>query len=121
MSRAVRPAGGGPAPAAADVAASFQEAVVDVLTAKALDACAHVGASTLLLAGGVAANGRLRELAAVRCAAAGVQLRVPPVRLCTDNGAMIAALGGAVVAAGRVPSPADFGADTGLPVTTTAV
>ncbi len=114
VSRAV---GAGPALAPADVAASFQEAVVDVLTAKAVDACREVGARTLLVAGGVAANRRLRELAGQRCAAAGIALRVPPVRLCTDNGAMIAALGAAVVAAGRAPSPAGFGADPGLPVT----
>jgi len=107
---------GEPVPVA-DVAASFQEAVVDVLTAKAVAACAEVGAGTLLVAGGVAANRRLREVAAQRCAAAGIELRVPPVRLCTDNGAMIATLGAAVVAAGRQPSPADFGADPGLPVT----
>lgn len=106
---------------AADVAASFQESVVDVLTAKAVDACREVGAGTLLLAGGVAANRRLRALAAVRCAEAGLELRVPPIRLCTDNGAMIAAIGALVVAAGSPPSPPDFGADPGLPVTTTAL
>ncbi len=106
---------------AADVAASFQEAVVDVLTAKAVDACREVGAGTLLLAGGVAANRRLRGLAAQRCAEAGLQLRVPPIRLCTDNGAMIAAIGALVVAAGAPPSPPGFGADPGLPVTTTVL
>jgi len=106
---------------AADVAASFQEAVVDVVTAKAVAACEQTGARTLLIAGGVAANRRLRELAQQRCAAAGLQLRVPPVRLCTDNGAMIAALGWAVVAAGAPVSPPDFGADPGLPVTISVV
>ena len=100
-----------------DVAAGFQEAVADVLTAKALDACAATGSRTLVLAGGVAANGRLRELAAQRCGPAGVTLRVPPPALCTDNGAMVAALGSLVVAAGVPPSPPAFGADTGLPVT----
>jgi len=106
---------------AADVAASFQEAVVDVLTAKAVDACREVGAGTLLVAGGVAANRRLRELAAQRCAETGLQLRVPPIRLCTDNGAMIAAIGALVVAAGAPPSPPGFGADPGLPLTTTVL
>lgn len=106
---------------AADVAASFQEAVVDVLTAKAVEACREVGAGTLLVAGGVAANRRLRELAAQRCAEAGLEVRIPPIRLCTDNGAMIAAIGALVVAAGAPPSPAGFGADPGLPVTTTVL
>ncbi len=77
----------------ADVAASFQEAVVDVLTAKAVDACRHTGTDTMLLVGGVAANRRLREVAEQRCASAGLQLRVPAPALCTDNGAMIAAVG----------------------------
>ncbi|NLT26869.1 MAG: tRNA (adenosine(37)-N6)-threonylcarbamoyltransferase complex transferase subunit TsaD [Microbacteriaceae bacterium] len=102
----------------ADVAASFREAVADVLLAKALAACADRGIPRLLLAGGVAANARVRELAAERCAAAGVALHVPPLRLCTDNGAMIAALGAELVAAGRAPSPLGFAADSTLPMTT---
>lgn len=122
VSRTVaRAAAGGTELAAADVAASFEEAVADVLTAKAVDACREAGSGTLLVAGGVAANRRLRELAASRCAEAGLELRIPPVRLCTDNGAMIAALGARVVAAGAPPSPVGFGADPGLPVTTTVV
>jgi N6-L-threonylcarbamoyladenine synthase len=76
-----------------DTAASFQEAVADVLTAKALRACRQQDVETLVIVGGVAANSRLRALAQERCDAAGVQLRVPPMRLCTDNGAMIAAAG----------------------------
>ena len=100
----------------ADVAASFQEAVCDVLSAKAIDACAATGATDLLIGGGVAANRRLRELLAERAAAAGVRLRTPPPRLCTDNGAMIAALGAAVVSAGAKPSSFEIGADSRLPV-----
>jgi N6-L-threonylcarbamoyladenine synthase len=100
----------------ADVAASFQEAVCDVLSAKAIDACLATGATDLLIGGGVAANRRLRELLAERAAAAGVRLRTPPPALCTDNGAMIAALGAAVVTAGTRPSPPDIGADSRLPV-----
>jgi N6-L-threonylcarbamoyladenine synthase len=95
----------------ADVAASFQEAVVDVLTAKAVDACRHTGTDTLLVVGGVAANRRLRELAAQRCAAAGIELRVPAPALCTDNGAMIAALGDLLARAGAVPAGLDLAAD----------
>ena len=101
----------------ADVAASFREAVADVLITKALAACADHGVPRLLLGGGVVANARVRELAAERCAAAGVELRIPPLSLCTDNGAMIAALGAQLVAAGRAPSTLDFGADSTLPVT----
>ncbi len=101
----------------ADVAASFQEAVVDVLTAKAVRACTDTGVDTLLLGGGVAANSRLRALAGERCAAAGLRLRVPRPGLCTDNGAMVAALGAQLVADGATPSSLDLPADSLLPVT----
>jgi N6-L-threonylcarbamoyladenine synthase len=100
-----------------DVAAAFQEAVVDVLTRKAVLACREEGVGVLLIGGGVAANSRLRELAAERCAAAGVELRVPRPGLCTDNGAMVAALGAEIVARGRTPSRLDLAADSSLPVT----
>ncbi len=84
-----------------DVAASFQEAVVDVLTQKAIAAATEHGIDTLLIGGGVAANSRLRDLAAERTAAAGLKLRIPPRQLCTDNGAMVAALGALRLQAGR--------------------
>lgn len=99
-----------------DVAASFQEAVADVLTAKAVDACQQYGAQTLLLGGGVAANSRLRGLLEERTAAAGITLRRPRPGLCTDNGAMIAVLGAQLVASGAAPSSIDLGADSGMPV-----
>ncbi len=104
-----------------DVAAAFQEAVADVLTAKALRAATDRGVDTLLLGGGVAANSRLRALAAQRCEAAGVTLRVPRSRLCTDNGAMVAALGAHLLAAGAPPSAFEIPADPALPVTTSLV
>jgi N6-L-threonylcarbamoyladenine synthase len=107
---------GTPVPVA-DVAASFREAVADVLVSKAIAACADLGVPRLLLGGGVAANARIRALAEERCAAAGVDLRVPPLALCTDNGAMIAALGAQLVLAGRTPSELGFGADSSLPAT----
>lgn len=88
----------------ADTCASFQEAVCDVLTFKAVRAAKDVGATTLLLGGGVAANSRLRELAAERCAEAGLTLHVPPMRLCTDNGVMIGAIAAHLIAAGAEPS-----------------
>ncbi|MDQ3735605.1 MAG: tRNA (adenosine(37)-N6)-threonylcarbamoyltransferase complex transferase subunit TsaD [Actinomycetota bacterium] len=105
----------------ADVAASFQEAVVDVLTAKAVRACQETGIDHLVLGGGVAANSRLRALAESRAAAAGLHLRVPRPGLCTDNGAMVAALGSLLASAGRRPSPHDLGADSTLPVTVVTV
>jgi N6-L-threonylcarbamoyladenine synthase len=70
----------------------------------------------LLIAGGVAANSRLRELAAQRCADAGLMLRIPRPRLCTDNGAMIASFAAHLIAAGAQPSPLDAASDPGLPV-----
>jgi len=100
----------------ADIAAAFQESVVDVLTRKAVDACVEHGVSTLVISGGVAANSALRALAEQRCREAGIELRVPRPRLCTDNGAMIAALGAEVVAAGLPPSALDLATDTSLPV-----
>ncbi len=97
-----------------DICASFQEAVCDVLTAKAVRACLDTGAKVLLLGGGVAANSRLRELAQERCQKEGIELRVPRVRLCTDNGVMIAALAAQRIAEGAEPSPLTVGTDSGL-------
>jgi N6-L-threonylcarbamoyladenine synthase len=105
-----------PAASQADVAAGFQEAVADVLTMKAVRAATELAVSTLLIAGGVAANSRLRELAEERCAANGLTLRIPRPRLCTDNGAMIASFAAHLVAAGAPPSPLDVASDPGLPV-----
>lgn len=100
-----------------DVAASFREAVVDVLVTKALAACRDHGVPRLLLGGGVVANRRLRDVALERAAEAGVTVRIPPLSLCTDNGAMIAALAAELIMAGRPPSTREFGADSTLPVT----
>jgi len=100
----------------ADVAASFQEAVVDVLLLKALAACKSSGIDSLVIAGGVAANSRLREVATERCAKARVQLRIPSPALCTDNGAMVAALGSLMVSAGRPATHGAFDADSSLQV-----
>jgi N6-L-threonylcarbamoyladenine synthase len=100
-----------------DVAASFQEAVADVLTRKAVEACRAHDVGHLVIGGGVAANSRLRALAAERCDAAGIELRVPRPGLCTDNGAMVAALGAELVARGVAPSSLDFPADSAMPVT----
>jgi N6-L-threonylcarbamoyladenine synthase len=101
----------------ADVAAAFQEAVVDVLTRKAVLACVEQGVDHLLIGGGVAANSRLRVVAQERCEASGIELRVPRPGLCTDNGAMVAALGAELVARGVSPSSLDLPADSSMPVT----
>ena len=99
-----------------DVCASFQEAVCDVLTLKAIRACKDTGAQVLLLGGGVAANSRLRELAGRRCQSAGIELRVPRFTLCTDNGVMIAALAAQLIHEGARPSALSIGTDTSLEV-----
>ena len=102
----------------ADVAASFREAVVDVLIKKAVSACREFDVPRLLLGGGVVANARLREVAKEQCEANGIELRIPPFALCTDNGAMIAAIGAQLIMAGRAPSTLNFSAESTLPVTT---
>ncbi|MBV9822131.1 MAG: tRNA (adenosine(37)-N6)-threonylcarbamoyltransferase complex transferase subunit TsaD, partial [Actinobacteria bacterium] len=106
---------GEPVPVA-DVAASFQEAVVDVLSAKAVRAATEAGIDHLLLGGGVAANSRLRALTAERCERAGLRMRVPRPKLCTDNGAMVAALGAQLVAHGAEPSRLEVAADSSMPI-----
>jgi N6-L-threonylcarbamoyladenine synthase len=111
-----REASGEPVPVD-DVAASFQEAVCDVLTRKAVDAAVRNGVEDLLIGGGVAANSRLRVLAEERAARHGIRVRVPRPGLCTDNGAMVAALGSEMVSRGRPPSALDLPADSSLPVT----
>ena len=110
--------GGGQVPQA-DVCAGFSEAVNDSLTAKAVQACLDHDCDTLVVGGGFSANSRLRELAAQRCAEAGVGLRIPPLRYCTDNGAQIAALGSAAMRAGVEPSPLDFAPDSSMPLSVT--
>lgn len=101
----------------ADIAAAFQEAVVDVISAKAVLACKENGITDVLLGGGVAANSRLRELTGQRCTSAGIRLHVPPLELCTDNGAMVAALGAQLIMAGIGPSGVAFAPDSSMPVT----
>ncbi len=100
----------------ADVAASFAAAVADVLTAKTIAACRRNGIDTLVIGGGFSANSQLRDLAAARCAEAGIELRIPPIRFCTDNGAMIAAVGAAAVRRGLPPSALDLPVDSSMPL-----
>jgi N6-L-threonylcarbamoyladenine synthase len=97
------------------IAASFQEAVADVLISKAIAACENHGVPRLLLGGGVAANSRVRALGQERCDAAGIEFRIPPLALCTDNGAMIAALGAQRMMKGCAPSGLDSAVDSTMP------
>lgn len=100
-----------------DVAASFAAAVADVLTAKTIAACHRHGVGSLVVGGGFSANSQLRDMAAERCAAEGIELRIPPIRYCTDNGAMIAATGAAVLRRGMPPSSLDLAVDSSMPLT----
>ena len=100
----------------ADVAASVQEAIADVLTDRLVAACTDHGVEHAVLGGGVAANSRLRAMAESRCAARGIVLRVPRPDLCTDNGAMVAALGSRLVRTGVPASPLDFATTSNLGV-----
>jgi N6-L-threonylcarbamoyladenine synthase len=100
-----------------DVAASFQEAVADVLTRKAIAACVDSGIEHLIIGGGVAANSRLRALAGELAAKHNIELRIPRPALCTDNGAMVAALGAQLALRGRPASNELLGIDSSLPIT----
>jgi len=111
---------GRPVPVA-DVAASFAAAVADVLVSKTLDACERHDVDTLVIGGGFSANSQLRELALERGAERGIDVRIPPLRYCTDNGAMIAALGAAVVARGVEPSSLTIGVNSSMPLETISV
>jgi len=103
----------GEEPVIADVAASFQEAIVDVQLEKSLAAAAAEGVGSVVIAGGVAANSRLRERMQQACDDNGLRLLAPHVRLCTDNGAMVAASGANLLAAGH-RAPLDLAADPNL-------
>jgi len=96
-----------------DVAASFQEAVVDQLVDKLFTVAGTAGVGTVAIGGGVAANSRLRERVGDEAAARGLRVFLPPLELCTDNGAMIAAAGWWQLARGA-PTPLDAGIDPNL-------
>lgn len=107
--------------AKADIAAGFSEAVADALLTKAFLALENERLDTLVVGGGFSANSRLRELAQERADARGITVRIPPIRYCTDNGAMIAALGWEMVRNGVEASPLNITVDTGLPREVTIV
>ncbi len=100
----------------ADLCASLQEAVVDVLVAKALAACEQAGVGRLVLCGGVAANSRLRALAEVAGDERGVHVYAPPLSLCTDNAAMVANVGVRRLAEGAVDPIFELDATPTLPL-----
>ncbi len=102
-------------PDLADVAASFQEAIVDVQVDKSMAAAAAEGIERMVIAGGVAANTRLRARMQAACDDHGLRLLVPEVALCTDNGAMVAASGSNLLARG-VTVGLDLAADPNLPL-----
>lgn len=87
--------------AMADLAASTQEAIVDVLVAKSVQACTSLGIDDLVLAGGVACNSRLRARTEEAAEARGLRVHLVPARYCTDNAAMIGGLGVMHLEAGR--------------------
>jgi N6-L-threonylcarbamoyladenine synthase len=98
-----------------DLAASFQEAVVDVQVQKTLAAAESTGVSKILLGGGVVANSRLRERISAEASERGLNVMYPSMELCTDNAAMIAAAGQARLALGET-SAYEIAADPGLPL-----
>jgi N6-L-threonylcarbamoyladenine synthase len=99
----------------ADLAAEFQEAVAELLTAKAMRALSLTGDQRLVVAGGVGANVRLRERLIEACGARGARVYFPPLHLCTDNGAMIAHAAGLRHKAGRSPASVGLAAGAAVP------
>lgn len=106
---------------AADICAGFSESVNDSLTAKAVQAALDHDCKAIVVGGGFSANSRLRELLAERAEDAGIEVRLPPLRFCTDNGAQIAALGSFLVAAGVAPSEPTFSPDSAMSLTRPSV
>ena len=104
----------------ADICRGFSESVNDSLVSKTMRALTDFEAKTLVVGGGYSANSRLREWLTEECARAGVTLRIPPLKFCTDNGAQIAAIT-AAIADTNAPSRADFSPVSALDLTTVIV
>lgn len=99
-----------------DLCASFQEAIVEVLVAKTLEAARQTGRSLIVVSGGVSCNGALRSRMAAAARQQGAELRLAPAALCTDNAAMIAFVGLLKLLQGAPPSPFESNVDPNLPV-----
>ncbi|KFI61000.1 tRNA (adenosine(37)-N6)-threonylcarbamoyltransferase complex transferase subunit TsaD [Bifidobacterium cuniculi] len=99
-----------------DVCASLAHSVAQVLARKAIGGCVANGSDTLIVGGGFSANSQLRAQLLLEGQAAGVEVRLPRVALCTDNGAMVAMLGSNLVDAGVSPSSLDFSIDSSMPM-----
>jgi N6-L-threonylcarbamoyladenine synthase len=99
-----------------DLAASFSEAVSDVLVAKTLAACRAFDVTTVVVGGGFSANSQLRQRIQEAGTRNGLTVRIPPMALCTDNGTMIAAAGVHALRHGLPASSLDIGADSSLPM-----
>jgi N6-L-threonylcarbamoyladenine synthase len=97
-----------------DVCASLAHSVADVLSGKAMRACAADHSSVLIVGGGFSANSQLRRALLEKGKAAGVEVRLPRRELCTDNGAMVAMLGSNLVEEGMPSSPLDFSIDSAM-------
>ena len=104
-----------------DVCASLANSVASVLARKAMHGCEQYGSKTLIVGGGFSANSQLRAKLLEEGERCGVQVRIPQIKLCTDNGAMVAMLGVNLVEAGVKPSDPDFPIDSAMPLTTISV
>jgi len=100
-----------------DVCASLADSVATVLARKAMRGCEQYGSKTLIVGGGFSANSQLRAKLLEVGAKHGVEVRIPQIKLCTDNGAMVAMLGVNLVESGVKPSEPDFAIDSAMPLT----
>ena len=99
-----------------DVCASLADSVADVLSEKAVKACEKFDSTTLIVGGGFSANSQLRSMLVNKGEQHGIEMRIPQLKLCTDNGAMVAMLGVNLVEAGVAPSSPDFSIDSAMPM-----
>lgn len=100
-----------------DVCASLAGSVAQVLSRKSMRGCEQFDSTTLIVGGGFSANAQLREALVEAGRNHGVDVRIPQIKLCTDNGAMVAMLGSNLVEAGVAPSDMEFPIDSAMPLT----
>ena len=99
-----------------DICASLAESVSEVLSRKAVAACLAFGSGVLVVGGGFSANSQLREKLRAKTEEAGIELRIPSLNLCTDNGAMVSLLGLDLLRSGASPTPMDASIDSSMPL-----